>query len=76
LHFDSRLFTYNCYSSHAAARAQTKLHIAYLTSWLESIFGYKLRIDYEQLRLKILKQLRTARLNSEFTGSYKKVYIK
>jgi len=29
------------------------------------------------LRLKILKKLRTASLNSEFTGSYKKVnYIK
>jgi len=26
------------------------------------------------LRLKILKKLRTASLNSEFTGSYKKVY--
>jgi len=28
------------------------------------------------LRLKILKKLRTASLNSEFTGSYKKVYDK
>jgi len=28
------------------------------------------------LRLKILKKLRTASLNSEFTGSYKKVYAK
>jgi len=27
------------------------------------------------LRLKIFKKLRTASLNSEFTGSYKKVYI-
>jgi len=26
------------------------------------------------LRLNILKKLRTASLNSEFTGSYKKVY--
>jgi len=26
------------------------------------------------LRLKILKKLKTASLNSEFTGSYKKVY--
>jgi len=26
------------------------------------------------LKLKILKKLRTASLNSEFTGSYKKVY--
>jgi len=28
------------------------------------------------LRLKILKKLRTASLNSEFTSSYKKVYIR
>jgi len=28
------------------------------------------------LRLKILKKLRTASLNSEFTGSYKKKYTK
>jgi len=27
------------------------------------------------LRLKILEKLRTTRLNSEFTGSYKKVYL-
>jgi len=27
------------------------------------------------LRLKILNKLRTASLNSEFTGSYKKVYL-
>jgi len=27
----------------------------------------------QKLRLKILKKLRTASLNSEFTGSYKKV---
>jgi len=27
------------------------------------------------LRLKILKKLRTVSLNSEFTGSYKKVYL-
>jgi len=47
-----------------------KLHIAYLTSWHNSIFGYKLRKDYEQLRLKMLKKLRTASLNSEFTSSY------
>jgi len=26
------------------------------------------------MRLKILKKLRTASLNSKFTGSYKKVY--
>jgi len=47
--------------------------MAYLTSWNNSIFGSKLRTDLEQLRLKILKKLKTASLNSEFTGSYKKV---
>jgi len=26
-----------------AAQAQTKLHNAYLTSWYNNIFGYKLR---------------------------------
>jgi len=41
-----------------------------LTNCHNSIFGYKLRPDYEQLRLKILKMLRTVSLNSEFTGSY------
>jgi len=46
--------------------------MVYLTSWHNSIFGYKLRTDQEQLRLKVLKKLRTASLNSEFTGSYKK----
>jgi len=35
-----------------AARAQTKLHKAYLTSWHNNIFSYKLRTDEEQLRLK------------------------
>jgi len=35
-------------------------------------FGHKLRTDKEQLRLEILKKLRTASLNSEFTGFYKK----
>jgi len=29
----------------------------------------------EQLRLKIFKKLRTASLNSEFTGSYKKLNV-
>jgi len=48
-----------------------KTHIAYLLSWHKSIFGYKLRTDQEQLRLKILKKLRTASLNSKFTDSYK-----
>jgi len=44
-----------------------KLHIAYLTSLHNSI----LVLNEEQLRLKMLKKLRTASLNSEFTGSYK-----
>jgi len=56
-----------------AAQAKQKLHITYLTSCHNSIFGYKLRTDLEQLRLNILKKLRTASLNSAFTGSYKKV---
>jgi len=45
----------------------------HLFNKLACIFGYKLRTDQEQLRLKILKKLRIASLNSEFTGSYKKV---
>jgi len=48
-----------------------KLH-SFLTSWHNSIFGYKLRIDLVQLRLKILKKLRTASLKSKLTVSYKK----
>jgi len=48
--------------------------MAYLTSWHNSIFGFKLRTE-EHLRLEILKKLRTASLNSEFIGSYKKWYI-
>jgi len=43
---------------------------SWFNSWHSSIFGYKLRTDLEQLKLKILKKLRTASLNSEFTGSY------
>jgi len=50
-----------------------KLQIAYLTSLHNSIFSYKLRTDQEQLTLKILKKLRTASLNSEFTCSKKSV---
>jgi len=45
-----------------------KTHIAYLSSWHKSIFDNK-------LKTKILK-LRTTSLNSEFTGSYKKVLIR
>jgi len=48
-----------------AAQAQTKT--------LYSLFN-KL-VFTEQLRLKILKKLRTASFNSEFTGSYKKKCI-
>jgi len=56
-----------------AAQAQTKTSysLAYLSSWHYSIFGYKLRT----IRLKILKKLRTASLDSEFAGSYKKSVI-
>jgi len=69
-----------CILLHAYSRttASYQLHeykqtsIAYLSSWQKSIFGCKLSIDYEQLRLKILQKLRTGSLNSEFTGSYKK----
>jgi len=60
---------YNC-SSQLRENKQ-KLYITYLTSWNNSIFGYKLK----QLRQKILKKLRTASLNLEFTGSYKKKCI-
>jgi len=42
-----------------------------LTNWHNSIFGYKLRTDSEQLRLKIHEKLRIISLNSEFTVSYK-----
>jgi len=48
--FTSCLFTYNC-----KCVRTNKNFIAYLTSWHNSIFGYKSRTDYEQLRLKILK---------------------
>jgi len=73
LHFASCLFTYNCNSQ--LRKHKQKLHITYSTSWHTSMFGYKLRTIEagEQLRLEILKKLRTASLNSEFTGSCKKV---
>jgi len=44
----------------SCASTSKKLYVAYLTSWHNSIFGYKLR---------------TASLYSEFTGSYKKLYF-
>jgi len=74
VHFASRFSTYNC--SFQLRENKQKLHIACLTSWHNnSNFGYKLRTDKEQLRLKILKKLRTASLKSEFTGSYKKKVV-
>jgi len=40
----SQLFsTYNCSSQ--LRKNKQKLYIAYLTSWNNSIFGYKLRTD-------------------------------
>jgi len=48
-----------------------KNFIAYLTSWHNSIFDYKLRT----IEAEYPKKLRIASLNSEFTGSYKKVYV-
>jgi len=41
LHFASCLFTYICNSK--LREHEQKLHIAYLTCWYNSIFGYKLR---------------------------------
>jgi len=49
-----------------------KTSYKFLTNCHISIFSYKLRTDKEHLRLTILKKLRTASLNSKFTGSYKK----
>jgi len=40
---------------------------------VESISSDIKLFGYEHLRLEILKKLRTASLNSEFTGSVKKV---
>jgi len=52
-----------------------KLQKVYLMSWYNCIFDYKLNKHQEQLRLKIIKKLRTTSLISELTGSYnKKVY--
>jgi len=41
VHFASCLFMYNCNSQ----LHKQKLHIAYLTSWHNNIFGYKLSTD-------------------------------
>jgi len=43
VHFASRFSTYNCSSQ--LREYKQKLRIAYLTSWNNSIFGYKLRTD-------------------------------
>jgi len=42
VHFASCLFTYNC-SSQMRENKHKLLYTAYLTSWHNSIFGYKLR---------------------------------
>jgi len=41
-----------------------KLHIAYLISWHNSIFGFIIKNNIRIMRLNILKKLRTASLNS------------
>jgi len=43
VHFASCLFMYSC--SFQLYKNKQKLHVAYLTSWHNSIFGYKLRTD-------------------------------
>jgi len=43
MHFASRLFTYNCGSQ--LREHKQKLHILYLTSCHNNIFGDKLRTD-------------------------------
>jgi len=54
-----------CILLHASSRCsqlrenRQKLHIAYLTNWNNNIFGYKLRTDYKQLRLKSWKSLKS-----------------
>jgi len=40
---------------------------------MQANFDYK---NKNKLSMKILKNLRTRSLNSKFTGSYKKVYLK
>jgi len=78
LHFASCLLKVQaaCGSQKRAQITSSCLCYAYLTSWHnKNIFGtfnYKLRTNYEQLKLKILKKLRTVSFNSKFIGSYKK----
>jgi len=66
--------TYNCNSQ--LLEHKLKLHKTYLASWQSSIFDYKLRTDEEQLRMKILKMLRSISLNSESTVLVKKYISK
>jgi len=67
------LYAYSNTTAATSCESTKKLHTADLTSWLyNSIFECKSRINSKHLRLKILKTLRTACLNSKFTGSYKK----
>jgi len=47
---------YNHFQSYPNTIRIIQIHIPCLTSWNNSIFDYKLRTDYEQLRLKILKK--------------------
>jgi len=56
-----------------AARAQTKTSRFIERAGIIVFLVDKLRTNYEQLRWKILKKLRTTSLNSEFSGSSKKV---
>jgi len=67
------LRAYSCTTAVPSCVSTNKNFIPYMTSWHNKILGYKLRTDEEQLKLKILKKLRTASLNSGFTDSYKKV---
>jgi len=43
VHFASCLFIYSCRSQ--LHKHKQKLHVAYLSSWHNSIFGYELRTD-------------------------------
>jgi len=72
VHVASHLFMYTAGLQMRENREQTKTLHSFLTSWHNSILGYKLRSDQEQLRLKIFKKLITSSLNSEFTDSYEK----
>jgi len=62
------LHAYSLQLQLSASQVQKNSYGFFLTSCHNSIFAFKLRT----LRLKILKKLRTASLNSEFSGFYKK----